>query len=104
MGSLSSTLRRRWPSLILTILLIAGGLNCAVGPNGAYDLMKLSRYRTGMIAENEHLKNENAQLESQVGKLRSDDAYIQRVIRQELGWARPDEFVYRFRPTDQSRP
>ncbi|HVN91171.1 MAG TPA: septum formation initiator family protein [Candidatus Binataceae bacterium] len=103
MGSLSSALRRRWPSLILAALLIGFALNCATGPNGAWDLMTLARHRTRLIADNERLKSENAQLESEINRLRTDDDYVQRVIRQELGWARPDEFVYRFHSSDQSR-
>jgi len=65
--------------------------------------MTLSRHRVRLIADNERLKSKNAQLESEVNRLRTDDDYVLRVIRQELGWARPDEFVYRFRSDDQSR-
>ena len=55
-----------------------------------------------LIAENERLKAENALLETQASRLRNDDIYVQRVIREEFGYARPDEFVYRFRSTDPS--
>ena len=103
MGSLSSALRRRWPSLILATLLITLSLNCLTGPNGAFDLMALSHHRTRLIADNERLKSENAQLEFEINRLRTDDDYVQRVIRRELGWARPDEFVYRFHSSDPSR-
>jgi len=84
-------------------LLGALGLNGVRGPAGAFDLMDLARHRTRLIAENEQLKGENAQLEAQAARLRTDDAYVQRVIREELGYARPDEFVYRFRSTDPAR-
>ena len=103
MGRVSSTLRRRWPTLILAALLISLAVNCVRGPNGAYDLMNLSLSRRRLIGEDERLKADNAQLESEIARLRSDDAYIQRVIRQELGYARPDEFVYRFPSTDAGR-
>ena len=33
----------------------------------------------------------------------TDDAYVQRLIREELGYARPDEFVYRFYSNERSR-
>jgi len=29
-------------------------------------------------------------------RLRSDPAYVDRVIRKKLGYAKPDEFIYRF--------
>jgi cell division protein DivIC len=102
MGSLSFTLRRQWLTLILASLLGALGLNGVRGPAGAIDLIDLARHRTRLIAENERLKAENAQLEAQASRLRNDDVYVQRVIREELGYARPDEFVYRFRSTDPS--
>jgi hypothetical protein len=37
--------------------------------------------------------------------LQSDDSFLQRLIRQELGYAKEDDFVYRFadHKSDQSR-
>jgi cell division protein FtsB len=35
-------------------------------------------------------------LQATIEKLQSDDAYLQRVIRKELGLARPNELIYRF--------
>src|SRR5713226_3505946 len=99
MGSLSAVLRRQWLTLILASLCISLILNVLRGPAGALDLMGLARTRTRLIAENEQLKAANIHLEAQASRLRTDDAYIQRLIREELGYARPDEFVYRFRST-----
>lgn len=31
-------------------------------------------------------------------RLRSDPAYVEKVIRRKLGYARPDEFIFRFEP------
>ena len=103
MGSLSSALRRQWLSLILAGLLGTLGLNGVRGPSGAFDLIDLARHRTRLIVENERLKAANAQLEAQASRLRTDETYVQRVIREELGYARPDEFVYRFRSIDPAR-
>ena len=103
MRNLSSRLRRQWLTLILASLLITLALNCVRGPDGASDLISLSRCRIGLIAENQCLRSENAQLDAQVARLRSDDAFIQRVIREHLGYARPDELVYRFHAGDSTR-
>lgn len=73
-----------------------------VGRDGPRDLLSLSRHRARQMAENEALRTENAQLEKQIGKLRSDDAYVQRMIRTELGYTRPDEFVYHFHAPEHS--
>lgn len=34
--------------------------------------------------------------ERELQRLRSDPAYVETIIRRRLGYARPDEFVYRF--------
>lgn len=31
-------------------------------------------------------------------RMRTDPAYVERVIRRQLGYARPDEFIFRFEP------
>jgi cell division protein FtsB len=37
-----------------------------------------------------------AEQELVLERLRSDPAYVERVIRRRLGYAKPDEFVFRF--------
>lgn len=37
-----------------------------------------------------------ASQEDKLGRLRSDPAFVERAIREKLGYARPDETVYRF--------
>lgn len=77
-------------------LLIVVCLNLAVAPHGLRDLLLLRHHRTRLELEREHEQGENRDLEATVGKLRSDDAYIQRLIRKELGFARSNELIYRF--------
>ncbi|HSY54425.1 MAG TPA: septum formation initiator family protein [Opitutaceae bacterium] len=33
-----------------------------------------------------------------LARLRTDPAYVERMIRQQLGYAKPDEFIFRFEP------
>ncbi len=42
----------------------------------------------------------NSELAARTQRLQSDDAYLQRLIRRELGYARDDELVYRFPHAD----
>ncbi len=102
---LSFFLRRQWVSLILTAVLAALVLNCVYGPMGPRDLIALRRHRLQLTAVRDRLFEDHAQLKQRIGKLRSDDAFLQRLIRQELGYARADDFVYRFpdHKTDQGR-
>ena len=93
-------LRRNWPSLIPGALL-AGLLGSSLRPDqGPRLLLSLTQLRVGLTAENQALRDQNAQLELRLAKLQSDDPYLERLIRQEFGYARPDEFVYHFRSAE----
>ena len=102
MGSLSSLLRRQGLNLILVAVLAALILNCLFGPEGPRGLVGLSQERARLLSENDQLRSDNIQLTAQIGKLRSDSSYLQRMIRQQLGYARPDEFIYYFRSNSPS--
>jgi cell division protein FtsB len=94
---LSSVLRRQSLNLILGAVLAALSLNGLFGVEGPRDLLVLSRERTRLLTESDQIRAENTQLTAQISKLRSDPSYLERMIRQQLGYARPDEFVYYFR-------
>ena len=96
MFRLSLYLRREWLSLILGAVLAALVANCLTGSLGPRDLLALRRNRAQLESTRDQLLVENTELKARLVKLRSDDTYLQRLIRQELGYSRPDEFVYRF--------
>ena len=83
-------------SLILGTVAVALALNCLSGPRGARDLIVLRTDRAALEAQLRRLTHDNAELGTIVQRLRSDDRYIERQIRRELGFARPDELIYRF--------
>jgi cell division protein FtsB len=93
---LSFYLRRQWPSLILTAILAALVLNCVYGPMGPRDLIALRHNRLQLTIVRDQMFADHAQLKQRIKELRSDDAFLQRLIRQELGYAHADDFVYRF--------
>lgn len=71
-------------------------LNCMFGPMGPRDLFVLRQHRVELSGVRDQLFADHAQLKQRIKKLQSDDAFLQRLIRQELGYAREDDFVYRF--------
>jgi cell division protein DivIC len=84
--------------LSLYLLLFAG-----LGVAGSYlfvdarhEYVRLEQVETlnrQKLAEaQERLRNQERVLE----RLRTDPAYVDKVIRKKLGYARPDEFIYRF--------
>jgi cell division protein FtsB len=66
------------------------------GPSGPRDLLILRRHSSALIRQRDALLLDNAAFRDRIARLRSDDAYLQRLIRQELGYVRPGEVVYRF--------
>jgi cell division protein FtsB len=96
MTRLSFLIRREWLSLIFAAVLTLLGLNAMLGPQGPRDLDALRSHREALAAERAQLVADNAMFGTNVQKLRSDRRYIEREIRLELGYARPDELVYKF--------
>lgn len=58
-----------------------------------------NRYRQ-IEAENQRLLADTearlAEQERILDRLRHDPAYVEKIIREQLGYARPDQFIYRF--------
>jgi cell division protein FtsB len=102
MAKLSIFLRRVWLNLILGVVLVAVVISCIAAPLGPRDLALLRRHRTQLEATRDRLIADNAGLAARTQRLQSDDAYLQRLIRRELGYARADELVYRFPHTGDS--
>lgn len=60
--------------------------------NRLKDMEAASRSRLALAEE--RLRDQQRMLE----RLRSDPAYVEMVIRRRLGYAKPDEFIFRFEP------
>jgi len=96
MTRLSFLIRREWLSLIFGAVLVLLVLSVLAAPLGPKDLLALRRHRSELEARRANLTAENDSFRTNVQKLRSDDRYLQRLIRRELGYARLDELVYKF--------
>ncbi len=96
MARLSGYIRREWLSLVLGLILILFAVSLFAGPLGPRDLIALRRHRKVLEAKREDLVARNAALRTNVQKLTSDDRYLERLIRRELGFTRPNELVYKY--------
>ncbi|MGA2411489.1 MAG: septum formation initiator family protein [Candidatus Binataceae bacterium] len=96
MAKLNPATGMRGLNLILTLVLILLALDCLINPLGMRDLAILRQDRAQMVATRDRMLAEKTQHEATIALLNSDDAYLQRMIRQELGYIRPDELIYRF--------
>jgi cell division protein FtsB len=75
------------------VALLGNALLAAMGPR---DLLLLRERRSELEATRAELILRKAELETNVQNLRSNDRYVEHLIRRELGYARSDELVYKF--------
>jgi cell division protein DivIC len=92
--------------LSLYMMLIAGlGVAGAVLFKDAHDeysqLVQVETLNRQRLAEAQERLRAQARI---LERLRSDPEYVDRVIRMKLGYAKPDEFMFRFEPEDASVP
>jgi cell division protein FtsB len=70
------------------------------GPRGAAEFLKLRRSLSRLETENRVLLLKNQALEKEVYLLRNSPDYLEKVAREEYGYAREGEKVYTFSETD----
>lgn len=63
---------------------------------GEYE--RLRQQQVESQARLKEMEQRLAEQEKVLERLRSDPAYVEKVIRQQLGYARPDEYIFRFSP------
>ena len=63
---------------------------------GPRDLFLLRERRAELEAKRADLMLHRTELETSVQNLRSNDRYLEHLVRKELGYARPDEMIYKF--------
>jgi len=92
-------------NLILAIIFVLLVIDCLINPRGLRDLAILRQDQAQLTATRDQLLAEKSQHDEALALLRNDNTYLQRLIRQELGYVRPDELVYRFAsPAANSEP
>jgi len=103
MARLNSYIRREWLSLSLGLILILFAVSLFAGPLGPRDLLSLRRHRKALETQREELLARNAALRTDVQKLTSDNRYLERLIRRELGYSRPNELIYKYADPDATK-
>ena len=89
-------LRSRWLTLALTGACALLAADFVSGPSGLRDFIALRGRRAQLEATHRDLLKSNAELKVKLARLGGDGRYLERRIREELGYVRPDELVYRF--------
>lgn len=89
-------LRRLMFSLYIALFAGLGAMGCVMflEARAEYDrLVRIEEHNRSRLAEAEaRLKEEDRILE----RMRTDPVYVEKVIRLKLGYAKPDDFIFRF--------
>jgi cell division protein FtsB len=85
---------RRAILLFLGALFLAGSVMAMVGKGGYLELRRLRNQRDQMQAEVDAQQRKVEALQRQVQALRDDPAALERIAREELGYARPGEVTF----------
>jgi cell division protein FtsB len=103
MRNLNHRLRPKWPTLIFGMLLTGLGFDALYGPSGPRDLLVLRQHASALAIQLNRLHVDNAAIRDRIARLRTDDSYLELVIREDLGYVRPGELVYRFPKTQRAK-
>jgi cell division protein FtsB len=94
--------RRAWV-LGTAIALLALAVGSVFGDRGILNLVHTREQVGELRAELESLRADNARLATEVQALRSSPRAVERLAREELGLARPDETVFLLRQEEPAR-
>jgi cell division protein FtsB len=92
----------------LTWFLVAGltllVLQDIFGTHGVVAMRRSQEQAADIQKEIDHLDEENQKLQEHVRALKSDPAEIERVAREEMGLARPGEYIFKIQPKPGVQP
>ena len=77
------------------VLLALCALSAVFGGGGVVHLRRLQAQQAQEEGVAFSLAQRNARLRDQLRRLDTDDAYLEKVARERLGWIKPGELVYR---------
>ena len=86
------------PLWLLTLLGVCGFLvlSITVGEHGFLHLQKLRQEQQALRAEATTLVRSNEELRSRISRLQQDNAFLEKVVREELKFVKKGELVYLF--------
>jgi cell division protein FtsB len=95
MGFLQPVLVKHKGAVIGTALTVLLGIALAGGHRGVGDLLALLEEERALEQQMVRMQRGNEDMRRHLERMQGDPLYLERVIRERLGWARPGEIVYR---------
>ena len=87
---------QRWLIYLFSALIVLLALITVVGERGVLYLSRLRGEKNRLDEQNFRLQKENEALRQRIYRIRNDNAYLEKIAREELNVVRPGEIVYRF--------
>ncbi len=86
-------------SIMITLLFLM-----VYSENGVLDWLTLRSEATNIEIENQKLAEENRERVRKIERLKQDMGYIEHIARHELGMAKKDELIFKFREKQRPEP
>jgi len=90
------SLPQRWLIYLFSALIILLALITVVGERGVLHLWRLRDEKNRLDEQNFRLQKENEALRQRIYRIRNDNAYLEKLAREELNLVQPGEVIYRF--------
>jgi len=87
---------QRWLIYLFSALIVLLASITVVGERGVLHLWRLRGEQSRLDEQNFRLQKENEALRQRIYRIRNDNAYLEKLAREELNLVRPGEIVYRF--------
>lgn len=103
--SFSEQLGQFWRRNLIWILLAGLGLlilQDVFGTHGVLAMRRAQHEATAEQQEIDHMNQENAELQKRVNSLKTDPETIERIAREQMGLARPGEYIFKVPPAKKS--
>jgi len=93
-----SFLRRHFRTVFL-VAVIALAIHDVFGPHGFLAMKRTQREIAQLTAEIHQLNDQNQALTDEVNALKTDPRLIERIAREDMGLAKPNEFIFKMPDT-----
>jgi cell division protein FtsB len=97
LAQMSSFLRRNSTWFVVAALVLLA-LQDVFGTHGVLAMRRSEQEAARVRKEIQQLNDQNQKLEEGVQSLKSDPAAIERIAREEMGLARPGEYIFKIQP------
>ncbi len=94
----------KWFYRFLLLLIIGMAVYTVISEGGVYDLWQIKKNIAEADARNKLLTQEKDDLAEQINLLQSNNFYIEKIAREELGMARKDDIVVYLKKDNDHAP